>query len=259
MPLLMNTDANEAHKTLSAFQFSGVEADKLGGSEYTLVQLMVDESSSVCSFQAELTESIKTVVDACQKSPRSENLLLRVATFSSGYQKNNINEIHGFCTLPSINKSDYDGKINPSGSTPLYDATLNAVESLQSYAANLNAQDYFCNGIFFVITDGEENSSTIANGTQGLLKIKNAISKLKTSETLDSVKAILIGVNDSDSQIKTYLDNFKTEAGFDEYISVGDATAGKLAKLAQFVSRSISSTSQALGSGGPSKPVDFNL
>ena len=34
---------------------------------------------------------------------------------------------------------------------------------------------------------------------------------------------------------------------------------GKLAKLAQWVSASISSTSQALGSGGPSQSVSFTI
>ena len=255
----MNTDADQAHKTLSAFQFSGVEASKLEGSEYTLVQMLVDESGSVGSFQTELTDSIKHVIDACQKSPRSENLLTRVATFSSGYNQDTVTEIHGFCNLSSINKDDYDGKIQPSGGTPLYDATLNAIESLQAYGATLHAQDYFCNGIFFVITDGEENDSKIARGDTGLEKIKNALQKLKSSETLDSVKAILIGVNDQDVNMSRFLQDFKTKAGFDEYISVGNANAGQLAKLAQFVSRSISSTSQALGSNGPSKPVDFDI
>lgn len=259
MPRLMNTDADQAHKTLSAFQFSGVEAEKLEASEYTLVQMLVDESGSVSAFQNELTNAIKTVADACQKSPRSENLLFRLASFASGYKQDTVNEIHGFCTLSSLNKDDYDGKIQPSGGTPLYDATLNAVESLQAYASTLHAQDYFCNGIFFVITDGEENSSQVARGDTGLERIKKTLQNLKTSETLDSVKAILIGVNDQDPNMKRYLQEFKDKAGFDEYISVGDATAGKLAKLAQFVSRSISSTSQALGSGGPSKPVDFDL
>jgi hypothetical protein len=36
---------------------------------------------------------------------------------------------------------------------------------------------------------------------------------------------------------------------------MGNVTPGKLAKLAQFVSKSISSQSQALGTGGASQPV----
>ena len=46
-----------------------------------------------------------------------------------------------------------------------------------------------------------------------------------------------------------------TEAGLTQYVSIGKATPGKLAKFAQFVSQSISSTSAALGSGAASQPI----
>jgi hypothetical protein len=55
------------------------------------------------------------------------------------------------------------------------------------------------------------------------------------------------------------LESFRKEAALDEYISVGDVTEGKLAKLAQFISQSVSSQSRALGSGGPSQPVDYKF
>lgn len=254
MPKLMNVDATEVHKTLSNFNYSAVEISKLEGSEYTIVQLLIDESSSVSSFQNELTSAIKVVVDSCQKSPRSENLLMRVATFGTG-RNSTVHEIHGFTLLSNINKSDYDGQVAPMGMTPLYDATLDAVESLSGFGKQLSDQDYFCNGIFFVVTDGWENASRVATTD----KIKNAIAKIRVSESLESVKAILIGVNDTDSSVAAELKKFRDEVGFDEYISVGEATAGKLAKLAQWVSHSISSTSQALGTGGASQPVSFSL
>ena len=70
---------------------------------------------------------------------------------------------------------------------------------------------------------------------------------------------ILIGVNDSDQHLKVVLDKFKNDAGFEEYISLGDVSPSKLAKLAKWISQSISSTSQALGTGGPSQNVNFTL
>jgi hypothetical protein len=53
------------------------------------------------------------------------------------------------------------------------------------------------------------------------------------------------------------LDNFKKEAELDEFIDIGSATKSSLSKLANFVSQSISSQSQALGSGGTSKLLSF--
>ncbi len=251
MPNFMNVDANEVHKTVSNFKYSAVEIDKLEGSEYTIVQILVDATGSVYGFKNELEEAIKAVVESCKKSPRSENLLVRVATFNS----NGIDEVHGFTLLSSINVDDYTGCVTPSGMTPLWDATLNAVESLQTYGKQLFEQEYLCNGTFFVITDGGNNVTKVAT----LDKIKNSINNIRVNEELESVDAVLIGVNDTDSMLKAELDKYKEDAGFNQYISLGDVSPSKLAKLAQWVSQSISNTSQVLGTGGASTPVSFSI
>lgn len=235
--------------TPNQFAYSALEMDKLDASEYTIVNLLVDESGSVHSFKSELEDAMKTVVESCEKHPRSENLLLRSAAFEG----RSIREINGFSTLDTIDKNNLT--IQPSGSTPLWDATLDSIETTSAYAQTLNDQDYFCNGIVFVLTDGGENSSTRAN----LAKIKDSVSKIRTDESLESIKMILVGVNDSDPYLKNELTTFQNDAGFDEYISVENVDAGSLAKLAQFISQSISSTSQSLGSGGPSQAVNFSL
>ena len=53
------------------------------------------------------------------------------------------------------------------------------------------------------------------------------------------------------------LQGFTAQAGVDQYVDVADATPGTLAKLARFVSHSISSQSQSLGTGGPSLALVF--
>lgn len=239
-------DAMSMFTTPNQFTYSAVDMGQLGATEYTLVNILVDVSGSVGSFKDALDNCMKTIVDACKKHPRSGNLLARVATFNSG----GIVEIHGFNLLTAIDTSKYN--VYPCGGTPLFDAALDAIDTTGSYAKTLTDQDYLVNGIFFVITDGEENGSHI--GTVG--KIKTALSALRTTEALESVKSILIGVGVS-GQTSSYLDSFRVDAGFDEYIAIDDTTAGKLAKLAQWVSQSISSTSQALGTGGASQSVAF--
>jgi hypothetical protein len=57
-----------------------------------------------------------------------------------------------------------------------------------------------------------------------------------------------------DSEIREMMTG-RSEVGITQFIDAGDATKGKLAKLAAFVSQSISSTSQALGTGGPSQAI----
>ena len=235
--------------TQNQFAYSAIGMDNLGATEYTIVNMLVDESGSVHSFQNELEQAMGSVVESCRKHPQSEKLLIRSAAFEG----RDVREIHGFTTIDTIDTNAL--KIRPSGSTPLWDATLDSVETTEAYAQTLNDQDYFCNGIVFVLTDGGENSSGRAN----MSKIKDAVSRIRTNESLESIKMILIGVNDTHPQLKSELDTFKSDAGFDEYISLGDVSPSKLAKLAQWISQSISSTSQSLGTGGPSQAVNFTL
>ena len=92
-----------------------------------------------------------------------------------------------------------------------------------------------------------------------MAKIKDAVANVRKSEVLESFKLILIGVNDGDAVVAKYLKEFNDEAGFDEHVPVDSIDAGSLAKLAEFISQSISSTSQSLGTGGPSQAVNFSL
>jgi hypothetical protein len=68
---------------------------------------------------------------------------------------------------------------------------------------------------------------------------------------------ILVGVNVNDPQVSQCLKDLKDQAGFTQYVELKDATASSLAKLADFVSKSISAQSQALGTGGPSQSLAF--
>ena len=60
-----------------------------------------------------------------------------------------------------------------------------------------------------------------------------------------------------DQTLSRILTDFSKTAGFTQYVELGNANAATLAKLADFVSRSISSQSQSLGTGGPSQSLTF--
>lgn len=239
--------------TPNQFKYSAIEMDNLEAAEYTIVNLLVDETGSVYDFKDELEKCMKQVIDSCKEHPKSENLLLRTAVFSSNWGGDSIRELHGFTLLDAIDTKVY--VVNPNGGTPLNDAALDCIETTHSYAKTLNSQDYFCNAIFFVMTDGGENCSRTAT----MSKIKNGLAEMRKTEDLESVTAILIGVNDTDPTLKQFLDNFKNEANFDDYISLGDVTPSKLAKLARWISQSIGSKSQDIRRGEISTNVDFDV
>lgn len=230
----------------SNFHFSGESIDKLGASEYTLVNIVVDMSGSVSSYKNELTECIKTIVNSCKLSQRAENLMIRLTTFN-----NSVYEEHGFSLLNSLIPDSYKSK-NPTGSTSLYDATIDGIQAVNNYGKTLYDQEFDSNGIVFIITDGDDNTSR-----SNVSQIKDLVAKVINDEKLESLRTILIGVNTKQDSLKRVLEKFKNDAELDQYVDIEDANKNSLAKLANFISKSISAQSLALGTGGPSQAVIF--
>ena len=248
MPRMMTDDSMTVGKVgtgVQAFQFSGARIERLGATEYTLVTIAVDVTGSTKGFADELRKSLITAVESCKKSPRSANLLLRVILFS-GSLHGGIEEIHGFKPLSEVDPNSYP-QLNPEGMTPLFDAAFSAVGATNAYAKTLMYKEFNANGIVFVITDGDDNvsRSTVA-------MVKKEMERGARGEEIESLIGVVVGINAAAFRDK--LEEFAKNTGM-EYIDVGEATKGKLAKLAQFVSQSVSSQSQALGTGGPSQNI----
>lgn len=231
----------------SNFKFSAVRPDDLGATEYTLVTIAVDISSSISGFDTELMEAVVAIIGASQKSPRADNLLVRLLTFNTQVQ-----EVFGFKALADINENDI-ADFRPEGLTALYDATFDAVGATEQYARLLYDQDFDSNAAVYVITDGWDNRSTSATPR----KIAKRLEEIRINEQLESIITLLIGVNTGNTDVKSALEEYAGEAGFTQYVDVGEATAQSLSKLAGYVSKSISSQSQALGSGSASQSLTF--
>jgi hypothetical protein len=224
MPRLDGSDVETHTLAGSNFRFTGARIGSLGATEYTLVDIEVDMSSSVDAFRGDLIMMIETAVDSCRKSPRSDNLLVRVAAFSSVYPKG-ISEIHGFIPLADIDNAVYQ-KLKPGGMTPLLAACYMGAGATAAYGKMLCDQDYLANGISFVITDGEENAS----GSISAKMVTEELAKAMKSEYLESYVSVLIGINAAGSA--RALAQFQASLGITQFIDAGDATKGKLAKLA---------------------------
>lgn len=230
----------------SNFKFSGERIQNLGATEYTLVTILCDISGSVSSYSKDLEKCLGEIIFACRKSPRADNIMMRLVTFN-----NYVFENHGYKLLQNCNPDDYNGMLKCGGGTALFDATFDAVNAIKTYGKTLYDQDFTVNGVIYILTDGDDNSSTVSS-----LAIKKLIEDLSKEECLDSFTSILVGVG-VDNSTSLYLDNFKNEAGITGYIKMDDATKGSLAKLANFVSKSISSVSSSLGSGVSNSQITF--
>jgi len=246
MPKLMDTDLDQL-TTGSHYRFSATKIDALGASEYTLAHLVVDESGSVAGFKAELEKAMLTTKQACEKSPRAENLLLRATAFCG-----RVRELHGFKLLKTIDDDDYIGALQLGGSTALHRATHEALEATLSYAKTLTDQEFLTNAIVIIVTDGEEMEHDVTTD-----QIATLIRKANLAEKiLESLTVVLVGITGNQLTTRS-LQNFQKATGITQFIDVGSVTPGKLARLAQFVTMSISSVSAALGSGQSSAPIPF--
>ena len=280
MPKLLNTNLEQHTLAANPYGFSATRIEDLGASEYTLATLVVDSSGSTCGFRTEMVRAIKDVVKSCKFSPRAANLLLRLVEFDSS-----LREIHGFKLLSQCNESDYDGCLTLNGCTSLYDAADNSVGAMIQYGKDLSDQDFDVNAITIVLTDGGDNTSKLSPTA-----VKKTFQSAVQSESLESLVSILVGVNipvlnigakqdelniaelqqevtlNASATAQQELDNFRRvgeiaefgiDAGFTQYIGLNAADSKTLARLAEFVSKSISSQSQSLGSGGGSQSLSF--
>lgn len=227
----------------TAFTYSMTRLADLDASEYTQVEIVSDVSPSVEPYKADMEDALKKAVEACKHSPRCNNLLLRHTMFASKVREN-----HGWKMLSSINPTDYDNCLRISGATAVYDATHEAVQVMKDSGKKLTDAKFAVNGIIFIITDGEDNSSYSTPQ-----QVKAALDDIRNNETLESLITILIGVGVERQTSVDALKTFKDEAGLTHYLALKDASKSSLAKLAAFISKSISDQSQALGTGGGSK------
>jgi len=229
------------------YNFSGASIDSLGASEYTLGVIILDVSGSTGGMRADMEKALKAIVAACRSNPRADNMLLRVVMFDDS-----VVEVHGFKPLPDCAEADYDGVLGRSGGlTALFDACYTGVKSVTLYGEQLTKQDFDVNAAVFVVTDGGNN-----RGTATEKMVKEALAEAVQSEALESITSVLVGLN-AHGGLDQLLADVKTNCGFTQYVAIADANATTIAKLGDFVSRSISSQSQALGTGGPSHSLTF--
>ncbi len=229
----------------TTFGYSGTRIEDLGSSEYTLVSIAADQSGSVHSFRSGIEDCLAAIATASRAHPRSDHLMLRLTAFD-----NQLHEVHGFKPVRTCDPGAYASSLRAGGSTALYDAAHNAVSSVVGYGKDLTERGFTVNGVVLVITDGLDNASAVTPE-----RVAEAVSAAITSESLEGVTTILVGVNVTQPSVGQALMALSTAAGFDHYLELGDADVPTLARLADFATRSIALSSTALGAGSRIHPL----
>lgn len=267
------------------FSFTGAKPENLDEPEYTIVCIMTDMTGSVVSFADQLLQMERFVIADAKRSSFNKRIIFRSCRFNAvNRQSATINELYGFTPVGSIEPDTDHPTFSPHGSTPLLDAIYDGILSVLEYSKSVYDADITgVNGLLVVTTDGEENDSRRVRelaAKDGLLRptfdqlvpyqdkvcaeIKELLTAARRSEKLDSLKVILVGVNTSGvsyngQKIADLLAELKDKIGIDQYLDAGDVKPGTLGKIAQFISQSVSSTSQALGSGAPSQNINMTF
>jgi uncharacterized protein YegL len=250
MPRLAQADLET--QNVGTFQFSGVRAAKLSASEYTIVTVAEDISGSIGGSEKILNECKIAAIKACQHSPRASYLLLRNFQFNHEVKP----ETHGFIPLADIDADKDYPVLRAGGGTALYDALYSGIASANQYGkTTLVDNDFACNAITFVITDGWDESSKM-----GVADILAELERVSKAEEIESHMVVLVGINASycKDKLDKLIDGLQSKSlhkTFCQFVDAGDATPANLAKLASFISKSISSQSSSLGTGGPSQPL----
>lgn len=233
----------------SGYGYTGTNIDDLASFENTIVTGLLDESGSTRAYARQMELCTQELIRSLRHCPAADKLIYRHCHFDTNFR-----EVHGFKPLAECHEKDYDGIWAGGGQTALYNSCDNVLRSTLDYAEKQAAKRYVVNGIVYIITDGEDYIA--GGGGMSQDDVKSAISRCISSESLESLVTILIGVNE-DPRIRNKLEDFQQNVGITQFIAIEKADEKSLAKLVGFMSQSIQSQSMALGSGGPSKSLTF--
>lgn len=251
MPVFTESQTLESHN-IGHFGYSAVPLSELEATQYTLATIVCDRSTSTSCFTKQMTDALKSAVVALQKHPMNAQMLVRVIGFD-----NDMEEIHGFIPVGSIDADRYEGTLDPRGMTALYDSCISAAEATVAHSETLRKAKYLNNGIIIVITDGLNNAGRYSR-LEDVDHVKVAFESAINAEQLESLSTLLIAVNTGNPDFRHFLQDFHDKAGFtSDMIDVKNATDDAIARVGRFVTSSISSTSMALGTGGPSQSLQF--
>jgi uncharacterized protein YihD (DUF1040 family) len=199
----------------------------------TVIQSVVvlDKSPSISSYVDPMNTAMSDVfMNELRGSHRKDDIVLQCVefcekvTFKSGFQR-------------LVDVADDYLITSPQGSgTALYSAVYEAMKSVKSYREDLEAQGIEVRTNIFIITDGEDNSSS----TSDLINLKQMIKDLRSNESwINTFTISMFGVGSSSS-----FEASCREMGLDpsKCLSTVGTSAKEIREMMGVVSKSASSS-----------------
>lgn len=194
--------------------------------------VVLDVSPSISDYVTEMNKATEELfMQEFKNSHRRDDIMLKCISFCEV-----VEDKSGF--MPIVNLQDDYLKVHPKGrGTALYDAVLSSLEQTIKYREDLEDQGVDVRSCIFIITDGENNSSS----SQAPNKIKSLLTSLRQKESwISSFNITMLGVGNpsmfQSSCIEMGLDHTKC------LVTIQD-TAKDMRKVIGVVSQSVSSSS----------------
>lgn len=225
-------------------------------SQYTIVAIVSDQSGSIYDARGDIFGMNEVIDGDLKKGSAKNTIVIRRTTFTKKGNQLKIAESHGFLPVTAVDPQAHFPIIqgyDNYGGTPLADGVLNGILAAKTQAVNLvnNMAVPLVNLVIAVVTDGGETGSDASNAD-----IKAAIEDILAEGDIESITTILVGVKcPVGSNDRIALEKFQRETGFTKFIPFDEMTPKTFGKVAHLISKSISTTSQALGTGGGSSYV----
>jgi uncharacterized protein YegL len=205
--------------------FHNFAPDQIQVEETINAVFVIDVSPSIGSYEVDLNAAFNDFVQTMQQSHIHDRLLVSIVEFDervrirSGFQ-------------PIINVPVTNFRAQGSG-TALFDGVAAGVKNAMDYRVSLEQTGINVKTLVFVITDGQDNSSSISPKN-----IKNTLDDiLATESNAFSFTTIMFGVGP-----EAYFKKAKEDMGFQHLAVVGN-TGKEIKKMISFISSSISKSS----------------
>jgi len=206
--------------------FANFNPEEIEVDETINAVFVIDTSYSVEIYINELNAAFNDFTESMQKSHVADKLFVSTVEFDKKVRISS-----GFRPVTSIPVMDFSK--NLGGWTSLYDAVHTGLKNALDYRENLENSGVETKTLLFVITDGEDNSSTSPPS-----KVKNIISKLnKEEKSAFSFTSVLFGLGNQANFKKAQKD-----MGIEHLAQIG-TSGDEIKRMIGFISQSISSVS----------------
>lgn len=206
--------------------FANFNPEEIEVDETINAVFVIDTSYSVSTYINELNSAFNDFTESMQKSHVADKLFVSIVEFDK-----NVRVSSGFRPVTSIPVMDFSK--NLGGWTSLYDAVHTGLKNALDYRENLENSGVETKTLLFVITDGEDNSSSNPPS-----KVKNIISKLnKEEKSAFSFTSVLFGLGNQANFKKAQKD-----MGIEHLAQIG-TSGDEIKRMIGFISQSISSVS----------------